>query len=133
MIIRYKFIILAMMVFCHIVDDFYLQGVLAQLKCKEFWEGTHPRYNEDYKMALFAHGFSWSFVMSLPLLVCALITKSGEALTVILCGYVINTCWHVIIDDLKANQKKINLITDQSLHLIQVILFWVLAVNSINW
>lgn len=31
------FVVLAM-IFCHIVDDYYLQGTLANLKQKSFWE-----------------------------------------------------------------------------------------------
>lgn len=28
--------------FCHIVDDYYLQGILAQLKCREWWGKNYP-------------------------------------------------------------------------------------------
>jgi hypothetical protein len=35
---------------------------------------------------------------------------------------VINTILHAFIDDLKCNKKKINLITDQALHIIQIAL-----------
>lgn len=30
-----KIFILALMIFCHIVDDYYLQGILAQMKQKK--------------------------------------------------------------------------------------------------
>ena len=34
----------------------------------------------------------------------------------------INTAIHFVVDDLKANRFKINLITDQSIHFIQIVL-----------
>ena len=36
--------------------------------------------------------------------------------------FVSNIIIHAFIDDLKANKKKINLITDQSIHFIQILL-----------
>jgi hypothetical protein len=38
-----KFILLTSMFFCHIIDDFYLQGILAQLKQHKFWEENAPQ------------------------------------------------------------------------------------------
>lgn len=34
--------------------------------------------------------------------------------------FMINAILHGTVDDLKANKKKINLITDQSIHLLQI-------------
>ena len=45
-------------IFCHIVDDYYLQGILASMKQKTWWpkqEGYRDLYKNDYKMALFIH------------------------------------------------------------------------------
>ena len=66
-----------MMLFCHVVDDFYLQpGMLSTLKQKKFWEKECKKenlnfdfYKNDYKAALFIHGFSWSFMILFPLIV----------------------------------------------------------------
>jgi hypothetical protein len=38
---------------------------------------------------------------------------------------VVNTIIHYIVDDLKANKLKINLIADQSIHLFQILISWV--------
>lgn len=61
------FIILISMIFCHIVDDYYLQGWLASAKQKSWWEKNAPDdlYKHDYMMALFMHSFSWTFMMML--------------------------------------------------------------------
>ena len=66
-----KLVILAIMLFCHIADDYYLQGILSQLKQREWWDKHAPyaMYRNDYRMALFEHAFSWSFVTTVPLLV----------------------------------------------------------------
>lgn len=66
--IAYKIFILFTMIFCHIVDDYYLQGWLASAKQKSWWEKNAPEklYKYDYLAALFMHSFSWSFMIMLP-------------------------------------------------------------------
>lgn len=43
-----------------------------------------------------------------------------------LCVFGANIIGHMVIDDLKCNRYKINLITDQFLHMIQIILSWII-------
>ena len=52
--------ILLTMIFLHIVDDFKLQGLLAQFKQKQWWEDFAPEsmYVYDYIMSLLIHSFS---------------------------------------------------------------------------
>ena len=40
-----------------------------------------------------------------------------------------NSTIHAIIDDLKANKKKINLVQDQIIHIIQILLTWFTVAN----
>ena len=112
------------MIFAHIVDDYYLQGILASLKQKTWWENQKsykPMYKYDYIVALIMHAFSWSFMISLPILYLGF-TKSIVFLIIL------NTIIHGIVDDLKANKHKINLIIDQSIHIIQIVITWILLV-----
>lgn len=106
------------MIFCHIVDDYYLQGLLANLKQKSFWKKNAPdeMYEHDYIMALLMHSLSWSFMVMLPLLVY--FDFDPPDLFFVLYG--VNTAVHAIVDDLKANKRQINLITDQSIHIAQI-------------
>ena len=62
------FIILAM-IFCHIVDDYYLQGGLTSMKQKKWWQENAPQklYKYDYIVALIMHSMSWSFMIMLPI------------------------------------------------------------------
>lgn len=55
-----KLFLLMMMVLCHIVDDFYLQGILAQLKQKKWWaeNANDLLYRNDYVIALIIHSLS---------------------------------------------------------------------------
>ncbi len=110
--------ILFAMIFCHIVDDYYLQGLLASMKQKAWWEqnASDKLYKYDYIMALIMHSLSWAFMIMLPL---AIFNKFEVS---VLYGILllINACIHGIVDDLKANAKKINLITDQSIHIFQI-------------
>lgn len=115
-----------MMIFCHIVDDYYLQGWLASAKQKSWWKQNAPEklYKYDYIAALFMHSFSWTFmVMIVPTLYVLLF---GGTFYPVLLG--INILIHMIADDLKANKKKINLIQDQSIHLLQIIWIWLCMV-----
>lgn len=121
-----KLVILAAMVFCHIADDYYFQGILAQMKQREWWWQNAPdsMYSRDYRMALFEHAFSWSFVMSMPLLLAAALTGNEDILRWVLVGYVMNTPLHAYVDNEKANKRTINLIQDQGIHLLQVFTLW---------
>lgn len=108
------------MIFCHIVDDYYLQGLLAKLKQKSFWELNAPdkMYKYDYIAALLMHSMSWSFMIMFPLLV----HFAFEPPILFMVLWIINTAVHLITDDLKANRHKINLIQDQSIHMLQIII-----------
>lgn len=109
------------MIFLHIVDDYYLQGVLAKMKQRKWWEDNgyiEYMYDYDYLMALFMHSFSWAFMIMIP-------TMINNCFIWWL--FVLNLIVHFITDHLKANLYKINLIVDQSIHLIQIILTWLIC------
>lgn len=122
-----KLIILVSMVFCHIVDDYYLQGWLASAKQKSYWEQNAPEklYKYDYVAALFMHSFSWTFMVMLVPTVYDVILFGGTWYSLLFVG---NVLIHMFVDDLKANKKKINLIQDQSIHMLQVIWTWLCIV-----
>lgn len=114
----YLYLFLAML-FCHVVDDYVLQGCLANLKQKGWWEknAADELYKHDYLMALFMHSFSWTFSITLPLFIF-----TGFNLGWLLCMFPINVITHMVVDDLKANRHKINLIQDQLIHIGQIII-----------
>ena len=124
-------LLLPLMIFCHIVDDYYLQGWLASAKQKKWWEENAPNalYKNDYKVALLVHSFSWAFSINLPVLVYALFF---QILPTIILPYfillVVNMIIHCIVDNLKANKLEINLIADQSIHLCQILISWVVYI-----
>lgn len=101
---------LLLMIFLHIVDDYYLQGWLASAKQKSWWKEHAPdeMYKNDYIMALFTHGFSWSFMIMIPVFIKSIgMSEIYQYLAYM--TLVVNMCVHAIIDDEKANQKTINL------------------------
>lgn len=120
-------VILVTMLFCHIVDDYYLQGWLASAKQKNWWvnNAPNPLYKKDYIMALFMHSFSWSFMIMLPILATGI---SSAVWNLYLPFLMANCVVHMIIDDLKANRLKINLIQDQSVHMLQIFITWLFLV-----
>lgn len=115
-------IIFFSMIMMHIVDDYYLQGILASMKQEDWWkkqENYCDKYEFDYMIALAMHAFSWSFMTLLPLLIC------GVPAAFFAIALVINGMIHAFVDDLKANKKKINLVQDQGIHMIQLLFTWI--------
>lgn len=116
-------IILFLMIFLHVIDDFCIQGIMASMKQKSWWQehpiGSNPKYKNDYIAALFAHAFSWSFMIMIPILIW------GQWEWPIL---IANMLTHAVIDNAKANKFQINLVQDQTYHLIQIIATWLIFV-----
>lgn len=113
-----KMFVLLLMIFLHIVDDYYLQGWLASAKQKKYWEENAPdkMYKNDYKWALFMHSFSWSFMIMLPIV----FVMNFCIDFVFVIWFIFNIVVHMFTDDLKANKREINLIQDQFVHLNQI-------------
>ena len=118
------------MILCHIIADYSLQGWLASAKQEDWWkkqEGYNDFYKNDYKMALFMHSFSWAFMIMLVPSVYTLITTTNinNASLAIALVFLTNLCIHMVVDNSKANLKKINLVQDQLNHLAQILITWV--------
>ena len=116
--------LLIFMLLAHIVDDYYLQGWLASAKQKRWWEKNAPDklYRHDYLMALFCHALSWSIMITLPLIIYSLVNNID--LQWFYLSIPVNLGIHALVDDLKANKLKINLIVDQSAHFTQICVTW---------
>ena len=114
------FFILVLMVFMHIVDDYYLQGWLASAKQKKYWQENAPQklYRHDYIMALIMHSLSWAFMIMLPIA----IDRQFAVTWIYAVALIVNATVHGIVDNLKANKLKINLIQDQSIHIMQIVI-----------
>lgn len=119
-------VILVLMLLGHLVADYTLQGWLADGKQESWWKkvcgGVIPdKYKNDYIVALCCHALYWS------IFICAPFYTSSNFLPAI----ILNTMVHAIVDDLKANQKVINLVQDQLIHLAQILLtFAVLIIQE---
>ena len=110
--------VVMLMIFAHIVDDYYLQGWLASAKQKEWWKKNAPQrlYRFDYIWALIMHSLSWSFMIMLP--IAYVYSFNVGALFVVI--FLLNTLIHGVTDDVKANKRTINLWTDQLIHMAQI-------------
>jgi hypothetical protein len=121
--------ILILMIVMHVLDDFVLQAqCLSNLKQKDWWfrKGFYKDpFKFDYLCAGLIHSLSWSCMISLPLLFLADLDLQGE--THLFYLFFINIVVHFIVDELKANLKIINLWVDQTIHICQVILLYVLC------
>lgn len=124
--------IFLIMLVLHILIDFHLQGWLSQSKQKDYWLTIFPNmedkkdksnmYRNDYKCCLLVHSLFWTFMIMLPAFIC-----STTRVSILIVVYIINTILHYIIDDLKANEKTINLIDDQIVHVVQLLFTLILC------
>lgn len=116
-----KIFILLFMIMMHIVDDYYLQGILASMKQKSWWKkqsNYKDKYSNDYLIALMMHAFSWAFCIMLPIAIN--LKFEVDAFFAIMLG--VNFMIHAIVDNFKANELKINLVQDQTIHIIQILI-----------
>lgn len=122
-----KSFILLWMLFNHVLDDYHLQVILANMKQKEWWEhnAPHSRYRHDYIVALLIHSISWAFLIMLPI-------AAWKGFAVDVCfelALMFNVAIHTIVDDLKANRHRIGLVADQGFHMIQIIITYMMFVT----
>lgn len=127
-------ILLITMIFFHMVDDYYLQGWLASAKQKSWWEknAADEMYKNDYKMALTEHALSWTIMIHIPIVAYLYhynLLNFPVPLFILLFGF--NWYIHAVVDDLKVNKKRINLIQDQLSHLVQILLTWLFYASCI--
>lgn len=120
------YIVLVAMIFCHIIDDYVLQGVLSKLKQRKWWEENAPQklYKHDYIIALIEHSFSWTCSIHIPILLYALLLYSPKPPIIYIVVFVYNWAVHAFVDHLKANALKINLTQDQTIHILQIAVSW---------
>ena len=125
--------VLILMLFAHIVDDFYLQGILASMKQQNWWIDNAPKIDDeqerrryarmycfDYIPALVCHALSWAVMITLPILFAT--AWNPHWAVYVMLG--VNLVIHAVVDDLKANKRKINLVIDQSIHFAQIVVTW---------
>lgn len=136
--LTYKAFIFIAMALLHILEDFHLQGILANMKQKSWWQSEcvklgitydSSKYRRDHVISLIIHALENSIFITLPLIIDGLIatlTTNPNNSLFIGWAFIIfaNTVVHAIIDDFKCNSKGINLIVDQILHFIFIILFF---------
>lgn len=108
--------LLLLMILCHIVEDFHIQGVMANMKQKSFWKPYGEKYARDWKPVIILHGMEWAILTSMPCLVASWFDVPLWFILVIVAMGLL----HAYIDHLKANVGNINLIIDQTFHLIQI-------------
>ena len=120
-------LLLIIMFFLHVLAEFNLQGMMEEMKRKDFWKKYDRKYQFDYTIVLIGHSFQWAFVLHLPIIIYCIVTKELETY----CNFsiVANTFIHAIIDTSKENDKRLNLIQDQFCHILQIIATWAIFCN----
>lgn len=103
-------------VLLHLIADYNLQGILADMKQVVWWrkQTSDKKYEHDWIAALMCHSFMWSIVTFCPLM----FLTNAYVFSVTIC---INAGIHACVDVMKANLFWINLIEDQIFHIIQIV------------
>lgn len=143
--LTYKIFILIAMILLHIVEDFHLQGILANMKQKSWWDKQivdfppkkANKYRKDYIISLMVHSLENSIFITLPIIINDLyytftVNKDNTLWFVWVIDIWLNTYYHYLIDDLKCNKMKINLIIDQLLHLVMIVFIWLCHWNYLG-
>lgn len=112
--------VLFVMIGMHIFADFIGQGWFMQGKQKAWWQKMcqkelgkklgETKYKYDYLVGIVLHSLFWSMLVCLPFF----------GLRSLWNAVLLNTAFHAVVDDLKANRGALNLIQDQLLHLFQI-------------
>lgn len=80
--LTYKAFIFIAMVLLHILEDFHLQGILANMKQKSWWQSecvklgityNSSKYRHDHVISLIVHALENSIFITLPLIIDGLI------------------------------------------------------------
>lgn len=128
-----KILLLIMMLYCHIIDDYYLQGILASMKQKRWWkeQTSSNRYKYDYIVALVEHAFSWTVSIHIPILIYCYLNNSFIESFFSLKMFLLMWFIHAIVDNAKANLQSLNLIEDQLIHICQIVFLWLIYVCNV--
>lgn len=132
-----------LMLLLHVFSDFSLQGLFGKLKQQSFWEKQcqkakwarfevmYRKYGRDYIPALVLHGIYWSLITFAPIVFSRLCPDAFALAVVFVQGFL-----HALIDHMKCNRPlRLNLIQDQSLHVLQIastLAAWVLWVRPLS-
>ena len=147
-------VVLFFMVLMHIIEDFHLQGIMGNMKTKSWWDELfqnvyaktdnpeqakwvkeyQKKAKFDYVPVLLLHGFEWSMFIHMPVLAVYWFTQGvvlfDSTFMYVLCAVIIiQGLIHSMVDDIKANGLGISLVTDQSIHLIQILVSYLILVG----
>lgn len=132
----YPCLLLMTMIFFHIIADFNIQGILAQMKQKSFYEQYRYKvnlYRYDHIVALLMHSFSWTFMIHIPGIMYLILMGKWSMFenewTVYLIFFIVHMIIHALTDHAKANWYLINLVMDQTMHILQIIIIWITFIN----
>lgn len=125
-------ILLLILVYMHILDDFVLQGVLSTMKRKINWikdKEYKELYKYDYMISLIIHALSWTISINIPIMFIIYRfdrLHDMKVMIIFIVEFICNWVIHSIVDNLKANKGKINLVQDQLCHFCQVLILFLL-------
>lgn len=142
-----EIVLFLLMLLAHIVEDFHLQGKLADMKQRSWWydqiehtvrdgqfdpdcleadmlaDELHKKYRYDYIPALILHGFEWAICVSIPVLFYTGFELSSDYIFML----VLMALVHSAVDHVKCNWHLFTLVEDQLIHMAQLVILWAMA------
>jgi hypothetical protein len=128
-------VLLISMLFCHILADFNMQGMLKYFKQESYWKKLfiNKRYpnldkENDYVVALLIHSIMWTFMMNLPIILMYYAGKLEINTVFFVFELIVNFIIHTIVNDKKANNFELTFTEDQTIHFLQIFITWVIII-----
>jgi len=146
-------VLFLLMLLAHIIEDFHLQGRMADMKQKAWWyhsiqdavidterragrttdvqdpsfksfvDMRMEQYGKDYIPILILHGFEWVICVSIPVMIYTGFELSTGYLVMMTAMAFV----HAYVDHMKCNKLVFNLVEDQAIHIAQVVVLWAIA------
>jgi len=112
-------IVLLAMMFCSLIHDFYLPDLLLKLK-------------EVYRIGLIISGFTWTCIVSIPLIFHINYCDWTYDEKIFLVIFVVTWIIHIVIDDISKIRNKFGITITQLTRLAQVILLWLVYFEEVG-
>ena len=107
------------MMFCSTIHDFYLPDLLVKLK-------------DAYKIGLIVSGFTWTCIISIPLLLhinyCGWSYSEKNFLIMFVTTWIV----HIIVDDFSRIRNKFGVAVTQLTRFIQIIILWLVYFEEVG-
>lgn len=125
------YIVFFAMFVMHVLGDWVLQPKhMIDAKQKKWWDENYPgkKHEKDYLIVCFVHGFFWSTLVHVPIIIFRQMYGQPEIWAILASGF-LQGFVHMGVDCLNANRDDVvNFTFDQWIHNIQIIWTYIMCI-----